>query len=314
MSRRHFLAVASGATLATMGGPAFGQAIARKRFQILGFTKPFQQLTFEETADIAAEVGWDGIECPVRAKGQILPERVEEDLPQLVAALKKRNVEVSILATDVQDATHPLTQKVLRTASRLGVKKYRLGFMRYREDQPVLEQLHNLRAALRDLVALNLELGLHAGFQNHSGEGRIGAPVWDIFEVIRELDPKYIGIFFDIGHATLEGGYSWPTQARLMQPFMSAVYVKDFVWQKTPKGWQANWCPLGEGTVHREFFQRLRKSTFAGPISQHYEYELGQRPQMIRAMKKDLQVLQEWLTGGGEARRESCISDFKSQI
>ena len=49
-----------------------------------------QTLGPEQTADTVAEIGWDGIECPVRAKGQVLPERVEEDLPKFVEALRQR--------------------------------------------------------------------------------------------------------------------------------------------------------------------------------------------------------------------------------
>ena len=60
-----------------------------------------------------------------------------------------------------------------------------------------------------------------------------------------------------------------------MRPFYMAVFVKDFAWQKGAKGWQPEWCPLGEGTVHAEFFQTLKKSGYSGPISQHHEYEVG---------------------------------------
>ena len=104
-----------------------------------------------------------------------------------------------------------------------------------------------------------------------------------------------MGTCFDIGHATIEGGLSWPIEARLMRPFYTAVFVKDFVWQKGPKGWRAEWCPLGDGMVHAEFFKTLKKSGYDGPISQHHEYELGKGAEMIQAMKKDLAVLKQWL-------------------
>jgi len=297
-SRRHFLSCAaiSSAALATLSPLLLkAQTAPTGRFKFIGFTKPFQTRNAEDTADLVAEVGWDGIECPVRAKGQILPERVEEDLPKMVEALRRRNLELAIMATDIRDATNPLTQKVLRTASKLGIRRYRLGERHYHADTPIPRQLDEIRAELRDLVALNKELGLHAGMQNHSGQDYVGAPVWDIYDVIREFDPKYLGVFFDIGHATLEGGYSWPIQARLIQPYIGAVYVKDFAWNKTVNGWEARWCPLGEGAVHREFFQTLRNSAFTGLICQHHEYELGDRTQMVRAMKQDLRVLKDWL-------------------
>lgn len=296
LSRRDFLrhtlagvAVAGAAHL-----PAQEQKPSR-RFTLVGFTKPFQQLSFEETADVVAEVGWDGIECPVRARGQILPEHAEEQLPKLHEALRKRGLEISVLATDVKKAGDPLTQKVLRTASRLGIKRYRLAFWKYSAQEPIPTQLKRIKADLAELAALNRELGLVGGFQNHSGADYVGAPIWDIHQLIQDLDPNHLGICFDIGHATLEGGYSWPIEARLMEPRFSAIYVKDFAWTKKGDRWQADWCPLGDGMVPRKFFSWLKESSFSGPISQHHEYEVGSGRPMIQALRKDLEILKEWL-------------------
>ena len=72
-------------------------------------------------AETVAAIGWDGIECPVRAKGQVLPERVEEDLPKFVEALRKRGKAIHIITTDVKNVAQPLTQKVLHTAAKLGI-------------------------------------------------------------------------------------------------------------------------------------------------------------------------------------------------
>jgi sugar phosphate isomerase/epimerase len=296
LSRRQFIAgTAAVAAQAVRPSVLAAESPSPRRFKLLGFSKPFQHLNAADTADLAAEVGWDGIECPVRAKGQIEPERVEEDLPKMAEALKRRGLDLAILSTDVRNPSQPLTQKVLRTASKLGVQRYRLSFWKYTATRPIPEQLEEIRAELRDLAELNKELGLCAGFQNHSGSDYVGAPVWDIYELIRDLDPRQVGICFDIGHATLEGGMSWPIEARLMEAHYTAVFVKDFHWQKGPRGWRADWCPLGDGMVNRSFFQTLKRSNFSGPISQHHEYPLKPGQEMIAAFKQDLQVLKEWL-------------------
>lgn len=298
VSRRRFLSCAtlSGIALATLGHPMIeAQTTPAKRFKIVGFTKPFQNLNFEDTADLVAEVGWDGIECPVRANGQILPERVEDDLPRMVEALRKRKLELAIMATDVQNTTQPLTQKVLRAASKLGIRHYRLGFMHYRTDAPIPRQLDEIRAGFGDLVALNKELGLCGGLQNHSGADNVGAPVWDIYQLVKDFEAKYLSVFFDIAHATLEGGLDWPLNARLTLPYWGSVYVKDFAWHKGTEEWKVNWCPLGEGMVQPAFFQSLVKSSFSGIICQHCEYELGAGKERIAAMQKDLRVLKRRL-------------------
>ena len=100
---------------------------------------------------------------------------------------------------------------------------------------------------------------------------------------------------FDIGHATLEGGSSWPIEARLMQNRFTAVFTKDFFWERTDKGWRDKWVPLGEGMVKPAFFRWLKTTDFTGPICIHTEYDHGQGKPMIAKMQKDLKVLKEWL-------------------
>ncbi len=297
LTRRQFVTRTALATAFTAASPLAAFAQATPRFKIIAFSKPFAELSFDDTADLVADVGWDGIECPVRKKsGQIDPEEAEDDLPKMVEALKKRGKELTMVTTEITKID-PLAEKILRTAAKLGIKKYRLGFEKYTKDKPVADTVREVGAALKDLAALNRELGLQAGWQNHSGSEYVGAPIWDIWTMIKDLDPKTMGICFDIGHATLEGGLSWPLQARLMEPFYVAVFLKDFRWEKTEKGWQPLWCNFGEGSVQKSFLTNLKKSAFAGPLCQHHEYKsLGTGKEMVANMKKDLATLREWLS------------------
>jgi len=90
--------------------------------------------------------------------------------------------------------------------------------------------------------------------------------------MIKDLDPKAIGICFDIGHATLEGGLSWPIQARLMEPYYVAVYLKDFRWKRRRKGGSPTGATSAKAPSKRSFGQpqevRVRR-----PLSQHHEYK-----------------------------------------
>lgn len=298
LTRRQFTAKVTAATAALAIAPsrlAAGDA-AEKRYRIIGFTKPFQRLSFDDTADTVAEIGWDGIECPVRPKGQIEPERAAEELPRLVEALAKRGKKLDVLTTAITSPSQPHTESLLRTAARLGITRYRMGAWRYDGATPIPVQLANLSAQLRDLAALNRELGLQAGYQNHSGFSFVGGPVWDLWTMMKDLDSRQMGVCFDIGHATVEGGTSWRIDARLMESRFTAVFVKDFLWQRTDQGWSPRWVALGDGMVDPSFFRWLRATDFAGPISQHHEYEHGSGREMIAKMKQDLLVLRNWLT------------------
>ena len=296
ISRRDFAKQSALAVAALAAGTTSGVAAPVAPWKIIAFSKPFDKLSPDDTADLVADVGWDGIECAVRAKsGHVAPERVEEDLPKMAEALKKRGKTIEIVTTEIVKLD-PLAERILRTCAKLGIKKYRFGFSKYTKDKPVADTVREQGAALKDLAKFNAELGVQGGWQNHSGADYVGAPIWDVWTIIRDLDPKHIGMCFDIGHATLEGGLSWPVQARLMEPFYVAVYLKDFYWQKGEKGWQPLWCNFGEGAVQRSFLTNLKTTGFTGPLSQHHEYKtLGAGKEMIANMKKDLAKLREWL-------------------
>jgi len=297
LNRRQFLQTSALA----LGAVATGQAepaSTATRWPVIGFSKPFTDYTPDETAELVAEIGWAGIECPVRAKNtHIAPERVEEDLPKMVEALRKRGKEVAIVTTDIL-RVDPLAEKILKTLAKLGIRKYRFGFAHYPKDRPIPDFVREMGAAFKDLAALNRELGLQGGYQNHSGADYVGAPIWDLWLMMKDLDPAAIGLCYDIGQAMIEGGLSWPIQARLTAPQWIAVYLKDFIWENdASKGWQPRWCTLGQGRVPKQFFDELKTSSFAGPISQHHEHiKLGlPRPELLAALKKEYATLREWL-------------------
>src|SRR5213078_881257 len=211
ISRRAFLGTAA----ALAASPALGLQ-DKVLWKIGGFTKVLQDLSYEKTAEAAVGIGWDGIECPVRAKGHVLPERVEEDLPRMVDVLKAKNLEVLVLATEIRGADEAHTEKILRTALKLGIRLYRLGGFKYKEGISIPKQLDEFRERLKDVAAMNKDLGMTGLYQNHSGNGYVGASVWDIHEMVKNFDPKQIGVHFDIGHATVESGLSWPTSFALV--------------------------------------------------------------------------------------------------
>lgn len=295
ISRRTFLQSAAVASGAAAWRPVRAQP--SPVWKVGGFTKPIQDLSFEETARVAVEIGWDGIELALRAGGHVLPERVEEDLPKLVSALRARGQEILVIATDIRGAD-PLSERVLRAAAKAGIRVYRTGYFRYRQGIPIPQQLAEIRTQLKDLAALNAQIGVTGLMQNHSGNGYVGSAVWDLHSLLEQIDPRQLGVHFDIGHATAEGGLSWPTNFALVQDRVGAVIVKDFVWKRTPgTGGEPEWCPIGQGMVNPRFFTLLKASGFQGPLTMQYEYpfENNSVEARVRALKADNAQLRAWL-------------------
>ena len=110
-TRRDFLSRSAATALATIaaGGTSFAQEKTKQEFRICAFEKFLQDLSYDQLADVIKELGFVGIEATVRNKGHVLPERVEEDLPKLVEALKKRDLEVTTMASDVLNPEQPVS-------------------------------------------------------------------------------------------------------------------------------------------------------------------------------------------------------------
>ena len=297
MSRREALLVAASAIASSRLARAGTDNQPRQ--PICVFTKPFNSLSFDELADRVAELGFDGIEAPIRQGGHIEPVEVEDRLPALVESLRKRDLEITVMTSDINDPADPLTERVLRTAAALGIQRYRMKYLAYDLQQSVTEQLNEWRPRFHDLAAMNHELGIRAVYQNHAGGRQLGAALWDLPRVLEGISVDQIGVAYDIRHATVEGGVSWPITFNMIRPHIDTVYVKDFRWSE---GRPQN-VPLGEGQISPQFFQVLADSGFRGPISLHEEYLDHRKPELVpehlAAMRQDLETLNGWLRAAG---------------
>jgi sugar phosphate isomerase/epimerase len=295
LSRRTFLASTVAGTLVATGPTNAQPTPTQPKNTLCAFVKFLQTMDNDTLARTIAKLGFDGIEATIRDNGQVLPERVVDELPKLVEALAKHRLEITVMASSVNRVDQPHTEKVLRTAAGLGVKKYRMAYYRYDANRPIISQLDSFKPALQELAALNRELGMTAVYQNHSGNRIVGASVWDLRYLLQDIDPQDVGVAFDIRHATVEGGLAWPIDFGVVRPHLGAVYVKDFVWDgRKPKN-----VPLGQGRVDSAFFPLLKRSGFAGPISLHVEYlPKGGSEENTAALKNDLRTLKSLLSNG----------------
>lgn len=318
-SRRNFLkktALAGGAAalpsvLQAREMDSKGQAPSSP-VKICLFSKHLQWLDYDEAAAMMAEAGFDGADLTVRRGGHVLPERVEEDLPRFVEALKKAGVEPLLMTTNIKKAGQDKAEATLKAAAEAGIRAYRMSYYRYQKEQPIPGQLQEIARDFASVVALNKKYGIYGAYQNHSGYSFFGGPVWDLWEVLRELDPAHAGCQYDVRHATVEGGYAWELGLRLLTPWLYTTVIKDFVWDKNKQGkWYAKSVPLGKGMVDFEqYFSYVKENNISGPISLHYEYPITREPakslskqerwqQTLATLKKDVQALRGMLVRHG---------------
>lgn len=278
LSRREFVQVSSAAAWActvplSAGAMALPPAPGPFRGTFCLFSKAVPQLTWQELGQKAKRAGFGGIDLTVRDEGHVLPQRAAEDLPKAVAAIHGEGLEVPMITTELTSADDPAALPILSAAAKLSIPFFKPGYYQYKFVD-VRKELQEAGKKFRGLADLAQQHGMQVGFHNHSGN--LGAPIWDISRVMDTLDSKWAGFYFDLEHATIEGGLAgWKIAANLVMPRMKMMAIKDFYWQKSDKGdWRVRNVHLGEGMCHyQEFLRMAARGGFHGPISLHLEYQ-----------------------------------------
>ena len=300
VSRREFLtraAIAASAAAAWRGGAGAAFGAEKSRPPITVFSKIYQELKldFEQAAALTADAGLDGIDCPVRPGGEILPERAADEMPRYAEALRKRKVDMLLLTTGILGVSSPHAEAILRAGKKLGIRYYRLGARNHKPGKAKETTIAEAKAELKDLAALNKELGVCGVFQNHSGASFVGGDLAELHEIVKDFEPEQIGAAFDLGHAIITHGDEWPTHFEKLRSHVKVAYVKDVSRAK-------QFVPFGEGEFGKsDWFKRLKQMNYAAPFSLHIEFNYAgkgnpkTRDALLQALRNSAGVLRRWV-------------------
>ena len=272
--------------------------VTKKKYPISFFTKPLDDFDLVFIAEALAMAGIDGFDLAVRPKGRVEPERISNDLPKVIEISKKYHLNTDMMVTSITNPFGTNTEHVLKTAAGLGIKHYRLGYYDYDFKEGIWKSLDKIKKNLEQLTKMNEDIGIQGGYQNHSGT-KVGSPIWDIWELIRDLPPDFMSSQFDIRHAVTEGASSWILALQLLSKNIGSLAIKDFTWDVSGRKAKVVSVPLGEGIVDFNlFFTTLKELNINVPITLHIEYpffskeeenvSLTQKQKIITAkIKKD---------------------------
>ncbi len=313
LSRRSFIQKAS---LAGLAIPATGLATSsyvnnlttpsraqEGKRKIYVFSKHLHWLDYKHLAEFVAESGFDGVDLTVRKDGHVEPSRVAEDLPKAVEAMKKAGKEVAMITTSILKAEDPHAYATLKTAGQLGIKYYRMGWYNYVTSKSVEFNLSMIDVELQKLIALNKQFKIKGAYQNHAGEN-VGSAVWDMGMLLHKINSPWMGMQYDIRHATVEGANSWTKSFDYVKPYINTLDVKDFIWSNQEGKWEAKNVPLGEGMINFDkYFSLIATLPIEIPLCVHFEYPLGgaehgdrkitmDAKEILDFMKKDLAFVQ----------------------
>jgi len=290
--------------------PQLTQAERPRKSSPCLFSKPLHNRKFTELPALLNELGINAVDLTCRPAGHVLPERVADDLPRAVEMLEAAGISVPMVTTAVIDAGQDHAEAIIRTVGKLGIRHIKLGYYEYKDLRQITQTIAEARRRMKDIAALCRDHHVHAGYHLHCGK-RIGGGLWDVWHLLLNTPSEHLGAYFDLRHATVEGGDAgWEIALNLLAPRITMLALKDFVWSKNEKGrWKPDDVPLGTGIVRLDYgLRQLKQLEFAGPISLHVEYASGSTEVGSDQDKKNLSdIRRDWQTMNEALRRAKLV-------
>ncbi|MDA7917702.1 sugar phosphate isomerase/epimerase [bacterium] len=297
MRRRHFITQTG---LASAGaGLAAGQSRKKKSWPIVIFEKPIQTLDYDRMGEELSKMGVQGIEATIRRGGHIEAKDAESEVPGMVKSLAK-NGQKALIATCNVNLANEENAKFLRILKANGITRYRMDYFRYDLKKALLPQVAENTAKLREIEAMNREIGMQALYQIHAGAKYAGSLAWDAAMMFEKVNPDHAAIAFDLRHVKAGSGLSFPTALAAMRKHVRSIFVKDARWGGERTTSIKN-VPLDTGIVNKKTFDEVRKGHVSMPLSLHMEW--GKAPiypkeivmDAVAHVGRDVRVLKSWL-------------------
>lgn len=291
-SRRETLALMLAAAGAGVAGRSSAHAQAplnsqvpkgpvRQKPYLCLVSRHLQWTEMEHGLDVAHSAGFAGVLWSVRGGAHIEPADVTTKLPPIVKRTRDIGMEVPMIIAGIGEPGSANAEAVMDTMNKLGIKLYRAAAPRYDFNAPIQPQFDSLRKKMEGIVELNRKHGVCAAYHTHAYAQSIGGSAWDLRECMKGLDPRWVGMNYDIGHITAKGGNGWRESIRAVGDYLHSCSIKDFVWEKepvVPEGqypWRTRFVRPGDGMVNfPEFFRYLQSINFQGPLENYFEYSV----------------------------------------
>jgi len=194
------------------------------------FTKPWK-IPVPELARFVRQLGFDGVEFPVRPGYQVEPENIARDLPIAARQFADEGVRICSVAGDTDVATIAACAEagvpIIRTMARVPGPDYRAT-------------VAALQREYEALVPALEEHGVTIGVQNHCG--RFVPDALGLDCLLSPFDARHIAAVWDAAHEALQGGE--PDHALdVIWPRLCMVNLKNAFWQRTngPEADYAQW-------------------------------------------------------------------------
>jgi sugar phosphate isomerase/epimerase len=107
--------------------------------------------------------------------------------------------------------------------------------------------LDRLKLALVHLESRARTAGVQVLLELHWGT--VMSSFSSAYLLVRELDPRFIGITFDPANMIVEGKEDWEYGLSLICDYIANVHVKNVSWKLTDEGWTWEWSEMHQGML-----------------------------------------------------------------
>jgi len=230
------------------------------------FTKPWKVPT-PELGKLVSDLGFDGIELPVRPEYQVEPENVAKGLPEMAKQLADFGVKIYSVAG-------PNDETMIAACAEAGVPIIRV--MVSVKDEGYLAAVENAQREYDTLMPLLEKHGVQLGVQNHCNNF-VGSAI-GLRHLMEKYDPKYVGAVWDAAHCAFDG--ELPKLAiDIVWSHLSMVNLKNGIWKRTngPEAevaaWTTYWTSGRQGLASwPKVVDELKKRDFSGIVCLTAEY------------------------------------------
>jgi sugar phosphate isomerase/epimerase len=231
------------------------------------FTKPWPRLSLHELGELVSSLGFDSIELPVRPGFQVEPEEVSA-LPEASRILAGFGISIASVAGPTNEAT-------IAACAEADVPTIRV-MASIANGESYVSAENRLRREYDGLVPLLEKYCVQVGVQNHSN--RFVMHGVGLRELVKQYDPRLIGIVWDAAHEALNGGL--PDLALdVVWSHLCMVNLKNAFWQRVngPEAevaaWEVYWTSGRQGLANWPLVvSELKKRDYSGVVCLTAEY------------------------------------------
>ena len=224
-----------------------------KEHQLTAFCKWCQNYPFEKIAQTLKDANFDGGDILCRTGSPIDHANAPALLPEIKKVFDRYSLSLKTLVTGLIEPDAE-ADRLLGTASSIGVEKVRLGFFNVRPHQKYQECFDTARARLARMEKLLARHGIKGSLQIHSGD-YLETNASSTVRLLEVFDPQWLGVQYDPGHLAATGE-SIRLALDIIGNYLHSVNVKSPRWEYTINPdtgrlqYQVIWVPLKDGMLN----------------------------------------------------------------